>query len=202
MSQDMSRLRERGTLPPDIAVRIPPGQVLTDRFPVLHYGSVPATDLATWDLRVFGLVREPRRFTYKQILAMPRERMVVDIHCVTRWSKLDTVWEGVKFRTFMQHVQPLPEGRFVLVHCEAGFTTNLPLDVLMDDDVMLAYRHADAPLTPEHGWPLRLIVPKKYFWKSAKWVRALEFMANDRLGFWERNGYNNHADPWKEERFA
>ena len=182
--------------------RIPPGQVVTEKFPVLHYGSVPAVDLANWDLRVFGLVEQPLRFTYEEILAMPRQRMVVDIHCVTGWSKLDTVWEGVKFLDLARLIHPRAEGRYVLIHCEAGFTTNLPLDVLMDDDVMLAYRYADAPLTPEHGWPLRLVVPKKYFWKSAKWVRGLEFMAQDRLGFWERNGYNNHADPWKEERYA
>jgi DMSO/TMAO reductase YedYZ molybdopterin-dependent catalytic subunit len=128
--------------------------------------------------------------------------MVVDIHCVTGWSKLDTVWEGVKFRTFMGEVSPRPEARYVLVHAEAGFTANLPLETLLADDVMMAYRYDDADLAPEHGWPLRLVVPSKYFWKSAKWIRGLEFMAQDRLGFWERNGYNNHADPWKEERYA
>jgi DMSO/TMAO reductase YedYZ molybdopterin-dependent catalytic subunit len=182
--------------------RIPPGQTVTDRFPVLHYGSVPAIDLVTWDLSVFGLVEESLRYTYDDILAMPRQRMVVDIHCVTGWSKLDTVWEGVKFVDFMHGIRPSPEARFVMVHSEAGFTANLPLGVLMDDDVMLAYRFGDAELAPEHGWPLRLVVPKKYFWKSAKWVRGFEFMAQDRLGFWERNGYNNEADPWKEQRYA
>jgi DMSO/TMAO reductase YedYZ molybdopterin-dependent catalytic subunit len=182
--------------------RIPPGQVVTAKFPVLHYGSVPATNLATWDLRIFGLVEEPLRYTYDEMLAMPRTRMVVDIHCVTGWSKLDTVWEGVRFRDLMSHVRRRPEAEFIMVHGEAGFTTNLPFYVLMDDDVMLAYRFASEPLSPEHGGPLRLVVPKKYFWKSAKWVRGLEFMAHDKLGFWERNGYNNGADPWKEERYA
>jgi DMSO/TMAO reductase YedYZ molybdopterin-dependent catalytic subunit len=182
--------------------RIPPGQVVTTKFPVLHYGAVPAIDIANWDLQVFGLVREPLRFTYDQILAMPRERVVADVHCVTGWSKLDTEWEGVKFRELMRHVEPLPEARFVEVRAEAGFTTSLPLEVLMDDDVIMAYIYDGAPLTPEHGAPLRLVVPKKYFWKSAKWIRGFEFMAHDRLGFWERNGYNNSADPWKEERYA
>jgi len=182
--------------------RIPPGQVVTTKFPVLHYGAVPSVDIANWDFRVFGLVREPLRYTYDDILAMPREQVIADIHCVTGWSKLDTEWEGVKFREFMRRVQPLPEARFVEIQAEAGFTTSLPLDVLMDDDVIMAYIYDAAPLTPEHGAPLRLVVPKKYFWKSAKWIRGFEFMAHDRLGFWERNGYNNHADPWLEERYA
>jgi DMSO/TMAO reductase YedYZ molybdopterin-dependent catalytic subunit len=198
---DLSRLRDRvaGGVPRE---RIPPGQVVTEKFPVLHYGSVPAVDLANWDLQAFGLVREPRRYSYDDVMAMPRERVVADIHCVTGWSKLDTEWEGVKFREFVRLVEPLPEARFVEVHAEAGFTTSLPLDVLMDDDVLLAYIYDGQPLTPPHGWPLRLVVPKKYFWKSAKWIRGFEFMAQDRLGFWERNGYNNSADPWKEERYA
>lgn len=198
---DTSSVRAR---PPEgmLAGRLPPGQTATAKFPVLHHGSVPAVDLASWDLRAFGLVEKPLRYTYDDILALPRERMTVDIHCVTGWSKLDTVWEGVKFRTFMAGIRPLPEARFVLVHAEAGFTTNLPLETLLDDDVMMAYRYADAELTPEHGWPLRLVVPKKYFWKSAKWIRGFEFLAQDRLGFWESRGYNNHADPWLEERYA
>lgn len=201
MTSDMSRLRERlaREVPRE---RIPPGQVVTDKFPVLHHGAVPAIDIANWDLRVYGLVREPLRYTYADILAMPRERVVADIHCVTGWSKLDTEWEGVKFREFMRRVQPLPEAKFVEVQAEAGFTTSLPLEALMDDDVIMAYIYDGAPLTPEHGAPLRLVVPKKYFWKSAKWIRGFEFMARDRLGFWERNGYNNSADPWKEERYA
>lgn len=182
--------------------RIPPGQKVTDKFPVLHYGSVPAIDLASWDFRVLGLVEAPVRYTYDQILAMPRHRIVADIHCVTGWTKLDTVWTGVRFRDFVVGLPIRPEARFVVVHAAAGFTTSLPIPVLMDDDVLLAYEYDDAPLTPEHGWPLRLVVPKKYFWKSAKWIRGFEFVAEDRLGFWERNGYNNEADPWKEQRYA
>jgi len=201
MPSAMSRARER-TLPGAPTDRLPPGQSVTDRFPVLHYGSVPAIDLTRWDLNVFGLVEEPRRFRYEEILALPRRRIVADIHCVTGWSKLDTVWEGARFRDAIASIRLRPEARFVLVHAEAGFTTNLPIDVLMDDDVLLAYRYADADLSPEHGWPLRLVVPRKYFWKSAKWIRGFEFLAEDQLGFWERHGYNSHADPWKEERYA
>ena len=184
------------------AGRVPPGQVVTQKFPVLHYGPVPAIDLAHWDLRVFGLVEEPLRFTLEEILAMPSVREVVDIHCVTGWSKLDTAWEGVRFSELMKRVRLQPAARFVEIHAEAGWTTSLPLPDLMQDDVLLAYRYADAPLALEHGSPLRLVVPRKYFWKSAKWMRGLEFLAEDHLGFWERNGYNNHADPWKEERYA
>jgi DMSO/TMAO reductase YedYZ molybdopterin-dependent catalytic subunit len=182
--------------------RVPPGQRLTDKFPVLHYGTIPRFDRETWDLQIFGLVEEPLTLSYDQFLKLPATRIVADIHCVTTWSKLDTVWEGVLFRDLMELVQVKADSRFVLVHCEQGFTTNLPLPVLMDDDVLLAYRYDDLPLTPEHGYPLRLVVPKRYFWKSAKWVRGLELMARDRLGFWESRGYHNDADPWKEERYA
>jgi len=182
--------------------RVPPGQRLTDKFPVLHYGSIPKFDRETWDLKVFGLVAEPLTLSYDQFLQLPATRIVADIHCVTTWSKLDTVWEGVLFRNLIELVEVKPESKFVMVHCEQGFTTNVPLEVLMDDDVLLAYRYDDLPLTPEHGYPLRLVVPKRYFWKSAKWVRGLEFIARDRLGFWESRGYHNNADPWKEERYA
>jgi DMSO/TMAO reductase YedYZ molybdopterin-dependent catalytic subunit len=182
--------------------RVPPGQRVTEKFPVLHYGSIPKFDPQTWDFRISGLVEESLALPYDEFLALPNVRIVADIHCVTGWSKLDTVWEGVPFLEVVKLVQIKSEARFVLVHCEQGFTTNLPLEVLMDDDVLFAYRYDDAPLAPEHGYPLRLVVPKKYFWKSAKWVRGLEFMARDRLGFWEVRGYHNNADPWKEERYA
>ena len=182
--------------------RVPPGQKLTDKFPVLHYGSVPKFDPQTWDFRVFGLVEEPLTLSYAEVTALPAVRMVADIHCVTGWSKLDTVWEGVPFRDVMDLARPKPEAGFVMVHCEQGYDTNLPLEVAMDDDVLLAYSYNDAPLAPEHGYPLRLVVPKRYFWKSAKWVRGLELMAQDRRGFWEVRGYHNDGDPWKEERYA
>lgn len=185
--------------------RLPPGQVLTEKFPVLHYGPVPHyPDLSRWDLRVFGLVKEEKRLTWEEFNQLPRVRLVADIHCVTRWSKLDTVWEGVRFRDFLEAVpvEVLPEARYVLVHAEYGFTANLPLEVMLEDDVLLATHYDGKPLTPEHGYPLRLVVPRKYFWKSAKWVRGIEFLAEDRLGFWERAGYHNEADPWREQRYA
>lgn len=184
--------------------RLPPGQVLTEKFPVLHYGPVPHyPDLSQWDLRVFGLVKEEKRITWEEFNRMPKTRIVCDIHCVTRWSKLDTVWEGVRFRDFLKYagVEPLPEAKYVMVHAEFGYTTNLPLEVLMDDDVLLATHYDGKPLTPEHGYPVRLLVPKRYFWKSAKWLRGFEFMAEDRPGFWEQAGYHNEGDPWKEQRY-
>jgi DMSO/TMAO reductase YedYZ molybdopterin-dependent catalytic subunit len=183
--------------------RLPPGQSLTLKFPVLHYGRTPTYgDLAQWDLRVFGLVEEEKSFSYADILAMPKTQITVDIHCVTRWSKFDTTWEGVLLRDFLEFIEVKPEAKFVVAHCESGYTTNLPLEVMLDDDVLLAYRYDGKPLELEHGYPLRTLVPKKYFWKSAKWVRGLEFRAEDKLGFWERGGYHNEADPWLEQRFA
>jgi DMSO/TMAO reductase YedYZ molybdopterin-dependent catalytic subunit len=187
---------------PAVADRVPPGQYLTEKFPVLHYGSVPRTDLATWDLRVFGLVDSPLTFTWDQFRALPRKQVTTDIHCVTRWSKLDTTWEGVPIQAILELAGLRPEARFVVAHCEQGYTANLPLAVLDDDDVLLADTYAGAPLDPEHGAPLRLLVPKRYFWKSAKWLRGLEFLDADRPGFWERYGYHNEGDPWREERFS
>ena len=182
--------------------RLPPGQVRTDKWPVLHYGSVPHVDLATWDFRVYGLVKSPRRWTYEEFLALPQVQMRSDIHCVTRWSRYDNLWQGVSFKEVMRHVETKPEARFVVIHAEQGFTANLPLSELEQDDVLFAHSHDGAPLTPEHGWPLRLVVPRRYFWKSAKWVRGIEVAGHDRPGFWEQNGYHNQADPWREERFS
>jgi DMSO/TMAO reductase YedYZ molybdopterin-dependent catalytic subunit len=191
--------------PNGAAERVPPGQYVTEKFPVLHYGSVPDyKDLQkSWDFRVWGEIEEPKRFSFDEFRALPTAEVRTDIHCVTRWSKLDTVWEGIPFRTFLEHIPRLkPTAKHVMAHCEQGYTANIPLEVLMDDDVLLAYHFEGRELDPEHGYPLRLLVPKKYFWKSAKWLRGLEFMAEDQLGFWERYGYNNDADPWKEERFS
>ncbi|GIV87754.1 MAG: oxidoreductase [Chloroflexus sp.] len=191
--------------PSDQDKRVPPGQYVTEKFPVLHYGTVPQyTNVEEqWDLRCWGELAEPVRFSFSEFRALPTVTIKTDIHCVTRWSKLDTVWEGVSFREFLRHIPPLkPSVRFVVAHSEQGYTANLPLDVLLDDDVLLAYKYDNQELTPEHGYPLRLLVPKKYFWKSAKWLRGLEFLDHDRLGFWERYGYNNNADPWREERYA
>ncbi len=185
--------------------RVPPGQYLTEKFPVLHYGTVPQySDLeTTWDLRVWGEIEAPARLSYSEFRALPTVEFVTDIHCVTRWSKLDTRWQGVRFSEFLKTIPALkPTAKYVLAHCEQGFTANVPLEVLMHPEALLAYKYEGEELPPEHGYPLRLLTPGKYFWKSAKWLRGLEFLAEDKLGFWERYGYNNHADPWQEERYS
>jgi DMSO/TMAO reductase YedYZ molybdopterin-dependent catalytic subunit len=183
--------------------RVPPGQFVTERFPVLHYGPTPHyEDLDDWDLRVFGLVEAEKVFTWPDLMALATQTETVDIHCVTRWSKLDTTWTGIPWRTLLQQIRVKPEATPVMAHCENDFTTNIGLDVLDDDDTMLAYLYEGKPLEPDHGYPLRLFVPKKYFWKSAKWLRGLEFMRGDRPGFWERSGYHMQGDPWLEERFG
>ena len=183
--------------------RVPPGQFLTERFPVLTYGSTPHyKNLATWDLRIFGLVEEAKTFSWADLMAMPTNMETVDIHCVTRWSKLETTWTGIPWRAFIRQFAIKPEATHVMVHCDPNYTTNVALDVLDDDDTMLAYLYEGQPLEPDHGYPMRLLVPKKYFWKSAKWVRGFEFMDGDRPGFWERHGYHMQGDPWQEERFG
>jgi DMSO/TMAO reductase YedYZ molybdopterin-dependent catalytic subunit len=184
--------------------RLPPGQSLTRKWPVLHAGTTPAFDAASWDFRVFGLVKKELRFTYDEFMRLPRVQVHADMHCVTRWSKLDNTWEGVPTKELLKHVEPLPQARFVMMHCEQDFTTNLPIDDFFGDDCLFAFRHNGTDLEPDHGWPLRLVVPKLYAWKSAKWVRGIEFMAEDRAGFWERwenGGYHMRGDPWVEERF-
>ena len=180
--------------------RLPPGQSLTQKFPVLTFGSTPAYDLATWDLRVAGEVERPMRWNWAEFTSLPTVKRTTDIHCVTRWSMFDTQWEGVLFRDFVQLFGVKPAAKHVIAHCEAGYTTNVPLDVMMDDDVLLAYKFGGEYLEPDHGFPLRTLVPKRYFWKSAKWLRGLEFSAVDKPGFWEVAGYHNNADPFKEER--
>lgn len=187
---------------PALAERVPPGQYVTEKFPVLHYGSVPRIDLARWDLVVRGLVERPLRLTWEEFRRLPRRQVVADIHCVTRWSKLGTTWEGVPFRAIVDLAEVRPEASHVVAHAEGGYTTNLPLAVLLADDVLLADTYEGAPLEPEHGFPVRLLVPRRYFWKSAKWLRGLEFLDHDEPGFWERYGYHNEADPWREERFS
>jgi DMSO/TMAO reductase YedYZ molybdopterin-dependent catalytic subunit len=182
--------------------RLPPGQYLTEKWPVLHAGTVPRTDLSTWDLRVFGEVESPLTLTWEQLDELPRSENMQDIHCVTRWSRFDARFGGVHWRELAKLVRPKPSARYVVAHAEQDFTANVPLEYLEDDLALLA-THADGePLTPEHGWPLRLVIPGKYFWKSAKWLRALELRATDQPGFWERYGYHNDADPWKEERYG
>ena len=191
---------KRPTIPPALADRVPPGQHVATRWPVLHHGDVPPFDPTTWDFRVFGLVEAPLRLTWDEFLALPRVSRAGDLHCVTRWSKLDNAWQGVPARDVVGRAGPRPEARFALFHAEGGYTANLPLAAL--DDALLALAHDGEPLTPEHGFPLRAVVPSRYAWKGAKWLRAVEFLANDQPGFWESFGYHPNADPWREERFA
>lgn len=185
-----------------VADRLPPGQYLTEKWPVLHYGGVPKIDLATWTFTLSGLVAEPRTLTYEEVKALPRKTVHTDVHCVTRWSLLDSTWQGIPVAEVMKLVSVNPEATHVMVHAEHGFTANLSLDDFLRDDNMLVDTRNGEPISPEHGWPLRLFVPHLYFWKSAKWLRGLEFMAGDKPGFWEQYGYHNNADPWREERFA
>ena len=193
--------------------RLPPGQALTLKFPVLHYGPVPPFNPATWDFRVWGEVEKEAHWTWAEFNELPHAKINIDIHCVTRWSKFDTVWEGVSVRMLVEQglIKPLPSARFVMQHTEYGFTVNLPLEVVLQDNFLLATHFNGEPLTPDHGSPLRGVVgaipgheeiKAPYFWKGAKWLRGLEFMRQDRLGFWEQAGYHNSADVWKEERFA
>lgn len=181
--------------------RIPPGQVRTTRWPVLHAGSTPKVDLASWTLTLSGLVESPQSFTWDEFRALPSIRVFADMHCVTRWSMLDNTWEGVSVSEVMKHVAPRPEARHALVHAEHGYTTNLPLADFLGEDCLFAWSRNGRDLEPDHGWPLRLVVPRLYAWKSAKWVRGVEFLERDVAGFWEENGYHNHGDPWVEERF-
>jgi DMSO/TMAO reductase YedYZ molybdopterin-dependent catalytic subunit len=184
--------------------RLPPGQYLTDKWPVLHAGGVPTydDDLSTWDFRVFGAVENDITLTHEELEALPQTRITTDIHCVTRWSRFDAGFGGVHWRDLAAIVKPLPEARFVIAHAEQGFTSNLPLEALDDDNALVAWEADGEPLAPEHGWPLRLVVPSRYFWKSAKWLRGLELRSNDQPGFWERYGYHNDADYWKEQRYG
>ncbi len=176
--------------------RIPPRQAQTRKWPVLHAGSVPRIDLKRWTFHVFGLVEQPWQCSYEEFKALPRVRVRSDIHCVTRWSKLDNLWEGVSTRTVLEKVKVDPRGKYVMVHAEGGWTTNLPLADFLGEDCLFAWLHNGQELELDHGWPLRLVVPRLYFWKSAKWVRGVELMEKDRPGFWEEGGYHMRGDPW------
>ena len=180
--------------------RVPPGQFLSNKFPVLTYGSTPKVDLDTWKFRVFGLVEQEVELNWDQFTKLPWTTVTADFHCVTQWSSLDNTWEGVTFPELMALAQPKPEAKFVMAHCFGGYTTNLPLEVAMEEG-LLAHKQDGEPLGEGHGWPLRLIIPSRYGWKSAKWLNGIELIAEDAPGFWEQRGYNNNADPWKEERF-
>jgi len=191
--------------------RLPAGQSLTLKFPVLHYGPVPPFNAATWDFRVWGEVEEEKTWVWNEFNQLPRSTIQMDIHCVTRWSKVDTTWEGISVRTMVEQglIKIKPAAKYVMQHAEYGFTVNLPLEVVLADNFLLATHFNGEPISPDHGYPLRGVVgfiPGRedlmtpYFWKGAKWLRSLEFMARDRMGFWEQAGYHNNADAWKEER--
>jgi DMSO/TMAO reductase YedYZ molybdopterin-dependent catalytic subunit len=200
MSSFISRaFQGRRRLDPEIAARIPPGQYLETGFPVLAAGPTPHTRLETWDLRLDGAVDRPRRWTWSEFQELPRETVTVDIHCVTKWTKLDSVWEGVSIDTLLDGVTH--EAQYLIAHCDGGYTTNLPLADVTNGKAWIAFGFNGEPLAPEHGGPARLLVPHLYFWKSAKWIRRLELTPNDRPGFWEVEGYHNYGDPWKEQRY-
>jgi len=186
--------------------RIPPGQVFTNKWPVLHYGGVPALDPDTWELRVWGLCDNPFTLTWAQFMELPQVDVKCDIHCVTHWTRLDNVFTGVPTRTIIELARPRPEAKFVMQHGSSApgndWTTNVPLAEFIDDDCVLAIAHDGRPLEPEHGYPVRAVVPRLYFWKGAKWISGLELRATDAPGFWEVNGYHMHGDPWKEERYG
>ncbi|MBV8479489.1 MAG: sulfite oxidase-like oxidoreductase [Actinobacteria bacterium] len=180
--------------------RVPPGQYVTHDFPVLSAGPTPHTPLESWTFQIRGEIDQPKSWTWEELTALPSDRVTVDIHCVTKWTKLDTVWRGVSLDTLLDGVDTSAE--YVLAFSDGGYTTNLPLADIRDGKAWVAYEFGEEPLEPEHGGPARLLVPHLYFWKSAKWVRGIELRANDEPGFWEMYGYNNYGDPWKEQRYA
>jgi len=192
---------KKAELPEEVAKRVPPGQYLTEKWPVLHYGPVPSFDAKKWDFRVWGRVENELRWSWDEFQRLDQAQVTADMHCVTTWSKLDQKWEGIPFRKIVELAKPLSDAKFVISHCEYGFTANVPIEATEDDDCLVALRANGAALTPEHGYPARLVIPKLYAWKSAKWLRGIEFATTDKPGFWERNGYNNRGDPWKEERY-
>ena len=204
MHDKAARLRKSRSPTADVALgeRLPPGQVLTERFPILHEGEVPAYDLATWSLRLFGTLANPVELTYADLQALPQRSLQCDIHCVTRWSKFDTRWSGVHLQDLLQALDIRLTSSFVMAHADHDYQTNLHLDDLLRPDSLLATHYDGQPLTAQHGWPLRLVVAGRYFWKSAKWLRGLEFTDQEQPGFWERNGFHLHADPFIEQRFS
>jgi len=181
--------------------RLPPGQYYTERYPVLHVGDVPQIDPAEWALRVFGLVDAERTFSWDELHALSVTDVTVDIHCVTKWSKFDMRWQGVRVRDVLDAVGVQPGATHVVQHAEYGYTTNTPLAEVLADEALLAWAVDGEPLPAEHGGPLRMVIPRLYFWKSAKWLRGLELLDHDQPGFWEQNGYHNVGDPWREQRY-
>jgi DMSO/TMAO reductase YedYZ molybdopterin-dependent catalytic subunit len=195
--------RRKPKLDAETAARVPPGQYLTEKWPVLHYGGVPSVSQEGWSLRLFGLTdQEPVTLSFDDLLALPQTSITEDIHCVTRWSRLNTQFEGVRFTDVLALVKVKPEATHAMIHAEQGFTTNLALEDLTLPNVLFAHRADGKPLEAQHGGPVRLVVPHLYFWKSAKWVRGVELMNRDRPGFWESYGYHMRGDPWVEERYS
>ena len=196
-SKAEDKVRQAGFDP----ARLPPGQYYTDKWPVLHAGEIPNVDLATWTLELTGEVEEPLTLSFEELRQLPATEVTTDIHCVTRWSRFDARFKGVHWRELAKLCHPKPSARFAIAQAEHGFTANVPLEALEDDHALVVYEADGAPLALEHGWPVRLFIPTKYFWKSAKWLRGIELSAVDKPGFWERYGYSNDADFWKEERY-
>jgi DMSO/TMAO reductase YedYZ molybdopterin-dependent catalytic subunit len=188
--------------PAEIAARVPPGQRLVKTWPVLHFGPIPQFNGTDWDLEITGLVEEPFTLSYQELRELPRVAVDADMHCVTGWTTLDNSWEGVSFRTLAERARPTSEAKWVIAHCSMGYTSNLSLEAMDQDDVLVAWRNHGEDLAPEHGWPLRLVVPKRYGWKSAKWLTGLEFSAKNVRGFWEVRGYHIHGEPFAEERYS
>ncbi|MFC4403510.1 sulfite oxidase-like oxidoreductase [Gracilibacillus xinjiangensis] len=204
MSKKADRLK-KSKVPPrneKYGDRLPPGQTLTTKFPILHEGEVPEYDLKDWNLRVFGEVEEEKVFTYEDLMSMPQTSIVRDIHCVTRWSKFDNTFTGVKFTDFLKVINVKDTAKYVMVYGDHDYESNMPLKDLLKEDILIAHSYDNKPLSPKHGYPFRLIVPHLYFWKSVKWIRGIEFMEEDRPGYWERNDFHNYGDPFKEERFS
>lgn len=193
---------EKHPSPPDTRERLPPRQVLTRKWPVLTFGDTPRIDLKEWRFRLFGILPAEKVLSWEELNSLPRTETVSDMHCVTRWSRYDNRWGGVPARELVRLADPPPSARFVLVHAYGDYTTNLPLEALLGEGAIFATHHDGNPLPAEHGGPLRLVVPRLYLWKSAKWANGLEFLETEKPGFWERNGYHMRGDPWKEERHS
>ena len=197
-SKAEDKVREAGYDP----ARLPPGQYYTEKWPVLHAGEVPDVDIATWTLELSGEVEQPVTLSFEQLRELPATEVTTDIHCVTRWSRFDAQFTGVHWRELAKLCRPKPSAHFAIAHAEHGFTANVPLEALEDENALIVYAADGEPLTPDHGYPVRLLIPTKYFWKSAKWLRGIELSAVDKPGFWERYGYHNNADFWQEERYG
>ncbi|TET54659.1 MAG: sulfite oxidase-like oxidoreductase [Actinobacteria bacterium] len=182
--------------------RLPPGQHETEKWPTLQAGQIPQVEIKNWTFEIYGEVEERKKLNFKEFMDLPRVRVFSDIHCVTTWSRLDNLWEGVSSRVIAEKVSLKQTARFVLVHSVGGYSTNLRIGDFLQEDVLFAIRHDDKVLEPKHGFPVRLVVPRLYFWKSAKWVRGVEFLQKEVPGFWESRGYHRHGDPWKEQRYS